>query len=93
MTTELTTQPHPGYAGVTVWIGDKSITRYVPEEAFEKLYMDPLAPAFADANEELRMARWHDKSPAARQCCPRPAKVAMCLPVVEPALSAQEAEE
>lgn len=60
MTTQ-TQQPRPGYAGVTVWMGDKSITRLVPEEAFDKLYMDPLALEFAVANEALRMARWEEK--------------------------------
>lgn len=49
-----------GYAGVTVWIGDKSITRTVSIEQFGTLYSDPLTAEFADANAELRAARWRD---------------------------------
>ncbi|MVW72171.1 hypothetical protein [Bordetella sp. 15P40C-2] len=74
-----TTQPHPGYAGVTVWIGDKSITRVVPAEALDKPYYDPLAVLFADANADLRNAHlW-----SAPQSENRPANVRTCLPVVQ----------
>ena len=51
------------YAGVTVWIGNKSITRTVPLEQFGQLYSDPLTAQFADANAELRVSRWSDAAP------------------------------
>lgn len=84
-----TTQARPGYAGVTVWIGDKSITRVVPVEALDKPYYDPLAVLFADANADLRNAHLWGKPTSEN----RPANVRTCLPVVEPALSAQEAKQ
>lgn len=48
----------PGYAGVTVWMGKDRISRVAPEEAFEKMYSDPLSMLFADANADLRANRW-----------------------------------
>jgi hypothetical protein len=59
----LDAQARAEYAGVTVWIGGKSITRTVPIEQFGHLYSDPLTAQFADANAELRAARWAEGAP------------------------------
>jgi hypothetical protein len=44
-------------AGVTVWIGDRSITREVPLHVLS-LTQDRLALEFADANADLRDELW-----------------------------------
>lgn len=44
-------------AGVTVWIGDRSITREIPLASLVHT-QDRLALEFADAYAELRAGRW-----------------------------------